>query len=481
MISAVQAAAVREAIVAARQNLTAGQIADITSAVIELKWHSDADRTKAVSACVEERPHAALPPGKRRRSQQDFGNLHHYADEDTWNVLQRSSAAYSMKLHTIMSLALKCGLRCPTEHTMKWLCTWWQVSCNDDVALHAMEPSTKNTFLKHAKNTFDSMRRSAADPVEYIAKLPDSPLQMQRDHPELFACAFPTSMPVACKLNMQVALSFDQSYACRATAKAIVFGQPHRVPIPGSFSASSNGPVAEPLLSFSPRRSEAMTAERVATQLIRQMELMAASQQRMMEFVMCQGQHGGVGARLPRCLEDRRPVAKPMLALPPPRLEDASPTSLGAPAIEVFETEEDVEGGTAHSAIDEMLDAFQARRLAKATAKAVVAVAKPAAKPKPAAVKPSAKPPAAKPPPAAKVAAKPSAAEPLAVKHAKPAGKPPAPKPPVGKAPAAKGKGKGKGAPIGVYGCSKCRWSEGGCGQRRSAAFRGFRWNPTIG
>lgn len=35
-----------------------------------------------------------------------------------------------------------------------------------------------------------------------------------------------------------------------------------------------------------------------------------------------------------------------------------------------------------------------------------------------------------------------------------------------------------KAAPL-ILGCSKCRWSEHGCGQCRRVGFQGHRWNPT--
>ena len=176
-----------------------------------------------------------------------------------------------------------------------------------------MEPHAKTTVLRREKSAFDGARRQCPEPLVCLTKLPDSPSQLQHEYPDMFRAAVVSSGPPAIsRLDIPSVIDFDQSYGCRG-------GRPVSVPKSRTLQRQSSSSSA-PVLNLSTRSADGMAAERFATHLLRQMEMMASSQQRMMELMM--GHTSGVGVgRLPRCLEDRRPPSTQStvaLALPPP-------------------------------------------------------------------------------------------------------------------------------------------------------------------
>jgi hypothetical protein len=104
--------------------LPADACSDLAAQAMDMKWHGHEDLT-AVLTALTPGPATLLPPGKRRRCQQNFMNLVNYGTAHFWEELADSSVPSSSKLHSILTLAIGTGMRCPTEHTVKWLTSWW--------------------------------------------------------------------------------------------------------------------------------------------------------------------------------------------------------------------------------------------------------------------------------------------------------------------------------------------------------------------
>ena len=70
---------------------------------------------------------AFSPPEKkhraRRRFQQDWAAVMSYGDESFWRTFESANA--DGKLQTLVNLAVRTGLRRPTEPTVKWLTAVW--------------------------------------------------------------------------------------------------------------------------------------------------------------------------------------------------------------------------------------------------------------------------------------------------------------------------------------------------------------------
>ncbi len=66
-----------------------------------------------------------------RRKLQDFTALPRYCSQATWDSLS-GATTHAEKLDAIISLGVRLGLRCPSEHTLKLMCSFWVVVSNSE-------------------------------------------------------------------------------------------------------------------------------------------------------------------------------------------------------------------------------------------------------------------------------------------------------------------------------------------------------------
>lgn len=495
LISKSQAAAIIET---ARQSpgLTAVERAELSTLVANMKWATPEDRTAVLTALQPAEQSGKLPAGVRRRSQQDWTAIWCYGDSNFWSIMQSDANTYS-KLAALVELCIRTGLRCPSEHTIKFIASMWVVATHKEEELVVMGDVAKISLMKHAKGVFDNYRKRAREPVEYITELPASPSTLLAEHEALYRAAFPSAAvgPVQPQgFAFAKVTAFDQSYGCRAGARATPYGMPTQI-----------AKASVPSVNLSPTRA----LERMAGHMLHQMEAMSVQQNRFMEMMLGGGGGGGPLVRSLSLLEDRRPqalpitdvgqaVAKPMQPIQPPQ-QLALPNFGGAPAAQPpsgSQPPQELAIAKAPSAVEAMLDVFSARRSDKAAQKQTRGSDGPL--------------PAAPPAKMAKLKHKPlegasaiesSKAGPPAMAKAKSTTKyaivgTSKPKPAV----VAKAKAKAvptvdpKLAPVQavdpkpapkavcglILGCSKCRNSVKGCSQCRNPAYSGHRWNITC-
>ena len=60
-----------------------------------------------------------MPRAKRRRTMQNFEGVMNYFTASEWKSFE--TAAKDVVMHAIIDRSLAMGLRCPSEHTMKWV------------------------------------------------------------------------------------------------------------------------------------------------------------------------------------------------------------------------------------------------------------------------------------------------------------------------------------------------------------------------
>ena len=119
-LSAVQADAVVAAVASVNEQLTPDERAAVTTLLTAVKF-TDVDLTRVLHA-VAGTP-VACP--KRRRAQQNYSSAIHYGPEEVWALLASEDASADSKLDAIMQLLCSLGLRLPSEHTVKLVCSWW--------------------------------------------------------------------------------------------------------------------------------------------------------------------------------------------------------------------------------------------------------------------------------------------------------------------------------------------------------------------
>jgi hypothetical protein len=520
-LSCLQSAAICEMIAATVMT------ADISSAVgtrvVQVKWGSPEDCNAILAALSASSKSLVLPAGKRRRMQQDYRNIVHYVSAMVWEQLQDSDVPGSSKLNLILNLAIVLGCRCPSEHTVKLVCSFWLMVAESEEGLLKMSPDQKKVMLMHVKQTFQGLLKAAADPPQFITLLP-MPLVFLRDHALMYHVAFSGGqVPAPTCIDMKSLTALDLSYSCRGGAKSVVHLGGSMPSSPSSASSSSGG--LQVALCDSP-------LERMANTFMSRIESMANQQQRMMEIMvgggtgnvstgprsllaLANGDHASAIRRVPAfafgsqlALPDNvsappqfAPVAPPAAAaqqleqlaivVPPAAM---APQLAQLPCVAQPAAATPPTRASAAQDVKEMLDMLSVRNDGKKTTKgrktktlaiegeaeaeetadahpAPAKAAPPKAKavPKASPVKANAAPINAKAAPAKASPVKAKAAPPLAKAKA-------APPPANAKAAPPPAKEKANAAPR-VLGCSKCRWGKGGCAQCRNPEFNGFRYS----
>jgi hypothetical protein len=283
-LSKTQAAALREMLGTAV--LTAMDRADLANVVVGINWCEPEDGTSVLAALNPET--STLPPGKRRRTQQDFLAFCNFGTDEFWNQLL-GEVPTSAKLDIILQWAIGLGLRCPSEHTMKWLCSVWLAVGLTEAELVALDNVQKKHMFNHTKAVFDGLRKHAAEPPMWIDKLPHNPVVFLRDFPGIYHLHYGGSgapVPVQAGL-LRKFTALDMSYACRGSGRVM--------PLQLAGPASSSSGVVQLAVADSPM-------ERVANLFMGRIDSMATAQQRMMELMMGGGPMDRRGAMQPRSL-----------------------------------------------------------------------------------------------------------------------------------------------------------------------------------
>ena len=251
-ISAVQRDALLELINAT--TLTAVERADLSTEIVKIDWHGE---DKAVLLASLDRQST---PAQHRKPLQDYTAIVHYFQQEKWDFLKAEHNNSDMKLATIIQQCILLGLRCPSELTLKFICTLWIfVSERNPFSL---DPSQKHHLLKFTKTTFDRTRRSTAwQPLVHIMMLPLSPQAMQIGRPSLWQrCFGDREINLTPPFDVNLVHQLNDSYSCRSAVGTGFSRAPSAVS-----SASLGGDASTPL-----------------SQVFHQMQQMISAQQAMM-------------------------------------------------------------------------------------------------------------------------------------------------------------------------------------------------------
>jgi hypothetical protein len=160
---------------------------------------------------------AAIPTGKdKRRAQQNFMAFTLYGTQQWWDNFLDPTVPTENKMHSLFSLVSNLGLRLPTEHSLKYMCSAWVVATHSTDELAKMDPVTKSVFLQKTKSAFESYRRKLPIPSQWIDVLPEVTAKYFADFPIQASIAFqPGTMPIAPAIDRQALWAYDMSYGCR--------------------------------------------------------------------------------------------------------------------------------------------------------------------------------------------------------------------------------------------------------------------------
>jgi hypothetical protein len=199
--------------------LTAEQKADLTVGVLQCKWHG-LDSTAVMQMLAA--PVVGHRLGLRRRASQSFEAMFQYGTEGFWQDLLAPSVT-SVKLDLLLQLAVRLGLRTPSEPTLKFMTSWWLVASESTRELGRLTAAQKHTYLLHVKGQFHALAKLLPDPLEHLAQLPSDPLTLLRDHGAMFHNVFAEkATPVAPRIQLGDVLEFNHSYGCRGGGRHTV-------------------------------------------------------------------------------------------------------------------------------------------------------------------------------------------------------------------------------------------------------------------
>lgn len=235
-ISSLQTAAVLEIVASAKRAgvASAAELAELGLVAVEIKF-APGDLEQVLAALKGVKPPDASR--KRRRCQQDFLSIMQYGTATLWESLSMPGHR-DTKLLDILSLAMSLGLRLPSEHSIKLLCSWWIVISEPEDVRRQMDSSAKLVLLQYVKSELERLRKSLPDPASFIERLPP-PAQFAREYPEMYAAVYKSSTPIPPPRALETdVLSLDLSYGCRGGRKSIR-GDGHA---PSSSSAAGPDP-----------------------------------------------------------------------------------------------------------------------------------------------------------------------------------------------------------------------------------------------
>ena len=283
-----------------------------------MQWAGD-DGAKLVSAISSSVASISRPP-KQRRCGQAYESVVQYFTADEWLILQENNPG-GAKLRVIFDTLYGLGLRCPTEPTLKFVCSLWMYLDLNEAELRRMTPQNKGTMLQHVKSEFQRGKSGLPDAVEHLACLPQRPLELLSKLPLLYQAHFQDRMPIEPPINIQMVRELDMGYSCRN----------------GGSTTPTAARGSAPTLNVGSGSLESSAVERVASMFMDKMEGLQTMQQQMMTLVMGGSRMPGGNLRemsleyLPgsRRLSMRRlpnttfaPPMTPLRAVMPPPIEE---------------------------------------------------------------------------------------------------------------------------------------------------------------
>ena len=118
----------------AKESWSIEEAAAICGAVTATKWAMPGHMNSVLGSLVGMPAGAANGAKRARRASQSFLPISNYFSASMWAFLT-STSPDSAKLSCILSFAANMGMRTPSEPTLKWLASLWQVCCCNEAQL----------------------------------------------------------------------------------------------------------------------------------------------------------------------------------------------------------------------------------------------------------------------------------------------------------------------------------------------------------
>jgi len=166
-----------------------------------------------------------------RRRQQDFKAAIAYLDKRRWDKIVDSTVTSLEKEEIFFDLLKLLGLRCPTEHMLKWMASVLLLVTEPWDTLISMQLSVKKAYQSTLRSSWKQSTRGIAKPPVWILKLPCDPVQYKCAYPQIFESIYGSQLPIPPQIDEKRLKMLDDSYRCRGNGTIGALGsQQHLVP-----------------------------------------------------------------------------------------------------------------------------------------------------------------------------------------------------------------------------------------------------------
>lgn len=186
--------------------------------VVKTQWPSSL--SSQILQAIAERTSTAPALGSMRSKLQNFEHLFQYLTMEQWHCLSDRRVSHEGKLDLLVDLAIGLGLRCPTEPSVQLLATLHTMSCHGPEQIKFLAFDEKLQALRSTKRVFKRKISGLPTPVNYIANLPSSTAAFKAEFPQVYACLYKTSEPVASPIPESLLRELQHSFPMRCTKKA---------------------------------------------------------------------------------------------------------------------------------------------------------------------------------------------------------------------------------------------------------------------
>ena len=246
----------------------------IVQLISETPWFGD-DSDIVLSAMEPAERSSDLPAARvTRRKMQNFDSIVHYFTETEWDKMQAPGCNANLVRHIIFVKIVLLGGRTLQEPSLKVANSMHQSLIESPETLRTFSDDVLKTTLDVFKQEFRRFVKGLKEPcAELVEALPPDVMDFKRQHPRLYAAAFPDDDgPIVSRISSNSMDMLNSAYQCREKPRA------------ASGAAAARGVIN---LGNLGRGSSSTPMEAMANAFMQSMQAMQSSQQRVLDQLLC--------------------------------------------------------------------------------------------------------------------------------------------------------------------------------------------------
>ena len=193
------------ALLARAQNLSEGEQLELSDLALSVRW-CETDKKAVMDALWPDKADEIKVRSRpSSRQMQTFLGLADMLTEGDWAILNDPNPSDLRKREVLIMRALSLGCRRPSEPTLKrWTVLWILITAESSQAIDSISNDRKRTMLSFFKAEFHHVKQhSPLAPEEPIVQYPSAPEEFARKYPSQYKAAYGTNdNPVKSKVDV---------------------------------------------------------------------------------------------------------------------------------------------------------------------------------------------------------------------------------------------------------------------------------------